>query len=238
MNKLNLKMLLVTIHDMIMRNRVAYKDYLGEETVTTTTLLCSGTITEDHVVSNGDLTMIQAPLTIKDSKFSEFVLGEEYDVTFDDEALKMTAYSLQSMTILGTIPASITSFEEMPDNAWYIMAHSSEAVLLQKGTSLLSKNVSVSQSKTVTKKKYNIKKIPEYLLPDTIAKKKDIKDIPKKLSAFTDDVGYALESNIPIVPTSLKNPYAITITIGSTTVTYDGSSAKSISISDGTEVSY
>ena len=44
--------------------------------------------------------------------------------------------------------------------------------------------------------------------------------------------------NIPTVPTSLKNPYALTITVGDTTVTYDGSSAKSISISDGTEVSY
>lgn len=238
MDKLNLKTLLVMINNMIMRNRVAYKDYLGEESVTTTTLICSGTITEDHVASNGDLTMIQAPLTINDSKFSGFVLGEEYDVTFDNETLKMTAYSLQGMTILGTVPASITSVEEIPDNAWYIMVGSSGAGLIQKGASLLNKNVSVSKSKTVTKKKYDIKKIPEYLLPDTIAKKKDIKDIPKKLSAFTDDVGYALESNIPTVPTSLKNPYAITITIGSTTVTYDGSSAKSISISDGTEVSY
>ena len=238
MNKPNLKMLLAAIHNMIMRNRVAYKDYLGEETVTTTTLLCSGTITEDHVESNGNLTIIQTFLTIKDSNFSGFVLGEEYDVTFDNETLKMTAYSLQGQTILGTVPASITSVEEMPDNTWFITAQSSQVVLMQKGTSLLNKNISVSKSKTVTKKKYDIKKIPEYLLPDTIAKKKDIKDIPKKLSAFTDDVGYALESDIPTVPTSLKNPYAITITIGSTTVTYDGSSAKSISISDGTEVKY
>lgn len=44
--------------------------------------------------------------------------------------------------------------------------------------------------------------------------------------------------NIPTVPTSLKNPYALTITVGNTTITYDGSSAKSINISDGTEVSY
>lgn len=40
------------------------------------------------------------------------------------------------------------------------------------------------------------------------------------------------------VPTSLKNPNALTIKIGSTTVTYDGSAAKTVEIADGTEVSY
>lgn len=40
------------------------------------------------------------------------------------------------------------------------------------------------------------------------------------------------------VPTSLKNPNALTIKIGSTTVTYDGSSAQTVEIADGTEVSY
>lgn len=40
------------------------------------------------------------------------------------------------------------------------------------------------------------------------------------------------------IPTSLKNPNALTIKIGSTTVTYDGSSAQTVEIEDGTEVSY
>ena len=39
--------------------------------------------------------------------------------------------------------------------------------------------------------------------------------------------------NIPTVPTALKNPNALTITCGSTTVTYDGSEAKIIDIPDG-----
>lgn len=43
---------------------------------------------------------------------------------------------------------------------------------------------------------------------------------------------------IPTVPTALKNPNALTIKIGSTTVTYDGSAAKTVTIADGTEVSY
>lgn len=45
-------------------------------------------------------------------------------------------------------------------------------------------------------------------------------------------------AQIPTVPEALKNPNALTIKIGSTTVTYDGSEAKTIEIADGTEVSY
>ena len=40
------------------------------------------------------------------------------------------------------------------------------------------------------------------------------------------------------VPTSLKNPNALTIKIGDTTTTYDGSSDVTIELPDGTEVSY
>lgn len=40
------------------------------------------------------------------------------------------------------------------------------------------------------------------------------------------------------IPSSLKNPNALTIKIGSTTVTYDGSTAQTVTIDDGTEVSY
>lgn len=45
-------------------------------------------------------------------------------------------------------------------------------------------------------------------------------------------------SQIPTVPAALPNPNALKIKIGSTTVTYDGSSAQTVEISDGTEVSY
>ena len=57
---------------------------------------------------------------------------------------------------------------------------------------------------------------------------------------------YTLESgsNIDLrteefnVPKTLPNPNALTIKIGSTTVTYDGSTAQTVTIDDGTEVSY
>lgn len=40
------------------------------------------------------------------------------------------------------------------------------------------------------------------------------------------------------IPTALKNPYALTVKIGDTSVTYDGSAAKTVEIADGSEVSY
>lgn len=48
----------------------------------------------------------------------------------------------------------------------------------------------------------------------------------------------ASKADIPTIPTALKNPNALTIKIGSTTVTYDGSNAQTVEIADGTEVSY
>ena len=45
-------------------------------------------------------------------------------------------------------------------------------------------------------------------------------------------------ADIPTIPTALKNPNALTVKIGSTTVTYDGSSAQTVEIADGTEVDY
>lgn len=50
--------------------------------------------------------------------------------------------------------------------------------------------------------------------------------------------GIELGANKTTVPTALKNPNALTIEIGNTTVTYDGSAAKTVTIADGSEVSY
>lgn len=46
------------------------------------------------------------------------------------------------------------------------------------------------------------------------------------------------EQILQMIPTTLPSPNALTIKIGSTTVTYDGSSAQTVEISDGTEVNY
>ena len=55
---------------------------------------------------------------------------------------------------------------------------------------------------------------------------------------FFNSTVIAEKKDIPTVPTSLKNPNALTIKIGSTTVTYDGSTAETVEIADGSEVEY
>lgn len=52
------------------------------------------------------------------------------------------------------------------------------------------------------------------------------------------DTRLASMDDIPTIPTALKNPNALTIKIGSTTVTYDGSTAQTVTIADGSEVAY
>ena len=52
------------------------------------------------------------------------------------------------------------------------------------------------------------------------------------------DTLLASMDDIPTIPTALKSPNALTIKIGSTTVAYDGSTAQTVTIADGTEVSY
>ncbi len=51
-------------------------------------------------------------------------------------------------------------------------------------------------------------------------------------------VNFATLAEKTNIPSELPNPNALTIKIGSTTVTYDGSTAQTVTIADGTEVSY
>lgn len=55
---------------------------------------------------------------------------------------------------------------------------------------------------------------------------------------FFNSTVLAKKTDIPTVPTSLKSPYALTIKIGGTSVTYDGSAEETVEIADGSEVSY
>ena len=53
-------------------------------------------------------------------------------------------------------------------------------------------------------------------------------DATGTLTAKTDDV--AVKGDIPTIPTSLKNPNALSIKVGDNTTSYDGSAAKSVEI--------
>ena len=60
-----------------------------------------------------------------------------------------------------------------------------------------------------------------------------------KVASPTEDDDAATAGYVKAaIPTALKNPNALTIKIGDTTVTYDGSAAKTVTIVDGSEVAY
>ena len=78
------------------------------------------------------------------------------------------------------------------------------------------------------------------------AKKTEIPTVPTKVSELQNDSGYLTEhqslveyakkTEIPTIPESLKNPNALTIKVGDTTTTYDGSEAKTIDVSIGESI--
>ena len=69
---------------------------------------------------------------------------------------------------------------------------------------------------------------------------KDGSDATVTAANIAGALGYtpAAPGDIPTIPATLPNPNALTIKIGNTTVTYDGSAAKTVEIADGTEVAY
>ena len=84
MDKTSLKNIMTAVRDMILRHRVAYRDYLGEEDVTETKIIAKGSF-----VAGDD-----ADLTVKDPSFKTFSAGEDYDVAINGATKKMTARNI------------------------------------------------------------------------------------------------------------------------------------------------
>lgn len=75
MDKLNLKNILTAVRDMILRHRVAYKDYLGVESVI-----------EEKKIMTLVRTSSDMKTSVNDSSFKGFVAREVYTVTKNGEA--------------------------------------------------------------------------------------------------------------------------------------------------------
>ena len=180
MNTDNLKKVLSVVRDLIKRNRVAYKDYLGEETITETKVFAKGTFAE-----NGD------GLTCDDPTITGFIAGETYQITIDGETTDYVATANDVVTYVGNV-----TDETKP---LFMIGFASGNVEWDGDKSLLGKTVSVSQTKTVTHKNYDIKKLPEELLPDSAAMDKDV----KRLNSVISDVQSRVNSSVQYTPQSL-----------------------------------
>lgn len=170
MTKSNLKNILTAVRDMINRSRIAYKDYLGEETVTETKALVEGTLSETH-----------SPLILKDPSFTEFVVGEGYEVTIDGATQTLTAISYRGVGVI----TNATDLDNLGEN-YFIVDFFDNQVMGEAGGTYVGKTISISQTKTTTTKKYDIKKVPQELIPDTIARSVDVANVKTK----ADDAFY------------------------------------------------
>lgn len=180
MNTDNLKKVLSVVRDLIKRNRVAYKDYLGEETITETKVFAKGTFAEHG-----------AGLTCDDPTITSFVTGETYQITIDGKTTDYVAITNENIILVGNV-----TDETKP---LFAIAFVSGNVVWGGDESLLGKTVSVSQTKTVTHKNYDIKKLPEELLPDSAAMDKDV----KRLNSVISDMQPRVNSSVQYTPQNL-----------------------------------
>ncbi len=185
MNKLNIKNLLTAIQNMIMRNRAAYKDYLGKETVVKPVLLASG------------LSFSGQP-----SVSFELIEGQSYDIDFGDERITLTARLRgcaddmpEDVSSWVSITPELDNFPDgyllpkdtstLPDDSFRIQIH--DGLMFTSSTGKYAdKDFDLYRNDLVTTNKYDIKLLPEELLPKSVAKKKDV---DKVNTIFSTQVG-------------------------------------------------
>lgn len=193
MNKLNIKNLLTAIQNMIMRNRVAYKDYLGKETVVKPVLLASG------------LSFSGQP-----SVSFELIEGQSYDIDFGDERITLTA---RLRGCADDVPEDVSSWvsvtpeldnfpdnyllpndiSTLPDDSFRIQIH--DGLMLTSSTGKYAdKDFDLYRNNLVTTNKYDIKLLPEELLPKSVAKKKDVDRVSTAFNAQMNSVNNLINS--------------------------------------------
>ena len=187
MNKLNIKNLLTAIQNMIMRNRVAYKDYLGKETVVKSVLLASGLADGDNVGFN-------------------LTEGQSYDIDFGDERITLTAKCREcddSFPEWASTTPFLDNFQDnyvlppdtstWPTNSFCICVHNGTISVMCTGE-YVNKTLSIYRNDQTTKNKYDIKLLPEELLPKSVAKKKDIDKVSTVFNAQMNSVNNRINS--------------------------------------------
>lgn len=153
----NFKSLLTSIRSMVLKLLPAYKLFAGRKTETTTVKICEGTLQEE------------GSLTLLDDSFAGFVEGETYDVVLNGQSLKVTA---------GPVGDGLIGIADLTDpakkNGYAVALVNGSIVCLAMGT-YIGATISVSQTKTVTTERYEIKKLPVECLPNGVAKTKDVR---------------------------------------------------------------
>ena len=160
----HIKAILTSLRAMVVKMLPAYKFYLGSTTETTTTQICHGVMSAEDGETFGN-----GALTIDDASFAGFVEGETYTVAVNGVSGEYVAVQQYA----GVVITNIQDFENLPENGWsigFISPGSGEPHILMYSVlgSYANATISVSQTKTVTTKKYQTKKLDKSLLPDSV----------------------------------------------------------------------
>lgn len=164
----NFKSLLTSIRSMVLKLLPAYKLFAGRKTETTTVKICEGTLQNE------------VSLTLLDDSFAGFVEGETYDVVLNGQPFKVTASQIGKNAI------GIADLTDIANKNGYAVALVDGSIVGQAAGTYVGATISVSQTKTVTTERYDIKKLPVECLPEAFPY-----FIPNEIKAvYTDASGY------------------------------------------------
>lgn len=160
----HIKAILTSLRAMVIKMLPAYKFYLGSTTETTTRQIGHGVMSVEDGQTQG-----QGALTLDDASFSGFVAGETYTAVINGVSGEYVAVQQYA----GVVITNIHDFENLPENGWligFISPGSGEPYILMYAVlgTYANATISVSQTKTVTTKKYQTKKLDKSLLPDEV----------------------------------------------------------------------
>ena len=149
---------------MVIKMLPAYKFYLGSTTETTTTQIGHGVMS----VADGQ-TQGRGALTIDDMSFAGFVEGETYTVAVNGVSGEYVAKVITGNVMV----TNVVEPENPPKDLWAVSLFSPESgepyiLMYMVFGSYANATISVSQTKTVTTKKYQTKKLDKSLLPDGV----------------------------------------------------------------------
>lgn len=177
----HIKAILTSLRAMVIKMLPAYKFYLGSTTETVTTQICHGVMS----VKDGQ-TQGQGALTIDDMSFAGFVEGETYTVVVNGVSGEYVAKLINDNVMV----TNIAELENLPKDLW-AAAFVEGTCMYSVAGSYANATISVSQTKTVTTKKYKTKKISKELLPEIsdVILNSSTPGSTKKFSITVDDAG-------------------------------------------------
>ena len=154
----HIKAILTSLRAMVIKMLPAYKFYLGSTTETVTTQICHGVMS----VRDGQ-TQGQGALTLDDASFAGFVEGETYTVVVNGVSGEYVAKLFDGNVMV----TNVVDFENPPEDYWAAGFEEGMCIYSVAG-SYANATISISQTKTVTTKKYQTKKLDKSLLPDGV----------------------------------------------------------------------